>query len=159
MALRRAAHKAASGISGDIEAFHFNKAVARLYELANAIEGFKAKDDADRAALGETLDIFVRLIAPMTPHLAEGWTPLGRDGFVADAPWPTPDAALLADEDVTVAVQVNGKLRATLKLPKDTPKETAEATALAEPDVIKAMAGKPAKKVIVVPNRIVNVVV
>ena len=160
MTLRRAAHKAAAGISGDIEAFHFNKAVARLYELANAIEGFKAKDDADRAALGETLDIFVRLIAPMTPHLAEElWTLLGRDGFVADAPWPTPDAALLADEDVTVAVQVNGKLRATLKLPKDTPKDKAEATALAEPDVIRAMAGKPAKKVIVVPNRIVNVVV
>ncbi|MBV9835995.1 MAG: leucine--tRNA ligase [Alphaproteobacteria bacterium] len=160
MALRRAAHKAAAGISGDIEAFHFNKAVARLYELANAVEGFKAKDDSDRAALAETLDIFVRLIAPMTPHLAEElWTLLGRDGLVADAPWPTPDAALLADEDVTVAVQVNGKLRATLKLAKDTPKDKAEAIALAEPDVIKAMAGKPAKKVIVVPNRIVNVVV
>jgi leucyl-tRNA synthetase len=160
MALRRAAHKAAAGISGDIEAFHFNKAVARLYELANAIEGFKAMDDADRAALAETLDIFVRLIAPMTPHLAEElWTLLGRDGFVADASWPTPDAALLADEDVTMAVQVNGKLRATLKLPKDTPKEKAEAAALAEADVIKAMAGKPAKKIVVVPNRIVNVVV
>jgi leucyl-tRNA synthetase len=160
MTLRRAAHKTAAGISGDIEAFHFNKAVARLYELANAIEGFKAKDDADRAALAETLDIFVRLIAPMTPHLAEElWTLLGRDGFVADAPWPTPDAALLADEDVTMAVQVNGKLRATLKLPKDTPKEKAEAAALAEADVIKAMAGKPAKKIVVVPNRIVNVVV
>jgi leucyl-tRNA synthetase len=160
MTLRRAAHKAAAGISADIEAFHFNKAVARLYELANAIEGFKAKDDSDRAALAETLDIFVRLIAPMTPHLAEElWTLLGRDGLVADAPWPTPDAALLADEDVTVAVQVNGKLRATLKLAKDTPKEKAEAAALAEADVIKAMAGKPAKKIVVVPNRIVNVVV
>ncbi len=160
MTLRRAAHKAAAGISADIEAFHFNKAVARLYELANAIEGFKAASDSDRAALAETLDIFVRLIAPMTPHLAEElWTLLGRDGFVADAAWPTPDAALLADEDVTVAVQVNGKLRATLKLAKDTPKENAEAAALAEADVIKAMAGKPAKKIVVVPNRIVNVVV
>jgi len=160
MTLRRAAHKAAAGISADIEAFHFNKAVARLYELANAIEGFKATTDSDRAALAETLDIFVRLIAPMTPHLAEElWTLLGRDGLVADAPWPTPDAALLADEAVTVAVQVNGKLRATLKLAKDTPKEKAEAAALAEADVIKAMAGKPAKKIVVVPNRIVNVVV
>jgi leucyl-tRNA synthetase len=160
MALRRAAHRAAAGVGEDIERFHFNKGVARLYELANAIEAFKPNDDADRWALRETLDIFVRLIGPMTPHLGEElWQMLGGQGLLADAPWPKSDPALLVDDEVTVAVQVNGKLRATLRLPKDAGKQAAEAAALAMPETQRAMAGKPPKKVVVVPNRIVNVVV
>ncbi len=159
-ALRRAAHRAILGVGEDVERFHFNKGVARLYELANAIEAFKPTTDADRWALRETLDIFVRLIGPMTPHLGEElWQMLGGQGLLADAPWPTPETALLADDEVTVAIQVNGKLRATLRLAKDTAKDAAEAAALAMPETQRAMAGKPAKKVVVVPNRIVNIVV
>jgi leucyl-tRNA synthetase len=157
--LRRAAHRTIAGVSTDIEAFHFNKAVARLYELANAIGGFEASDAASRWALRETLEIFVRLIGPMTPHLAEElWQALGHTTLVADAAWPAAEDALLVDDTVTVAVQLNGKLRNTLLLPKDAPKDQAEKAALALPEIVRALAGKVPKRVIVVPNRIVNVV-
>jgi leucyl-tRNA synthetase len=158
--LRRAAHKTIAGISADIEAFHFNKAVARLYELANAIGSFDASDEASRWALRETLEIFVRLIGPMTPHLAEElWQALGHTGLLADAGWPMAEDALLVDDTVTVAVQMNGKLRGTIQLAKDSPKDAAEQAALALPEVVRGLDGKTPKRVIVVPNRIVNVVV
>jgi leucyl-tRNA synthetase len=158
--LRRAAHKTVAGLSADIEAFHFNKAVARLYELANTIAAFEAKDAGDKWALREALEIFVRLIGPMTPHLAEElWLGLGHTTLLADAAWPAADAALLVDDTVTVAVQLNGKLRGTLQLAKDAPKDVAEKTALALPELVRALEGKTPKRVIVVPNRIVNVVV
>ena len=158
--LRRAAHKTIAGISTDIEAFHFNKAVARLYELANAIGGFAAADEASRWALRETLEIFVRLIGPMTPHLAEElWQALGHSGLLADAGWPIAEDALLVDDTVTVAVQLNGKLRGTVALPKDAAKEAAEQAALGLPEIVRGLDGKAPKRVIVVPNRIVNVVV
>jgi leucyl-tRNA synthetase len=158
--LRRAAHKTIAGISADIEAFHFNKAVARLYELANAIGSFDASDEASRWALRETLEIFVRLIGPMTPHLAEElWQALGHTGLLADAGWPAIEDALLVDDTVTVAVQLNGKLRGTIQLAKDGPKDVAEQTALALPEIVRGLNGQTPRRVIVVPNRIVNVVV
>jgi len=157
--LRRAAHKTIAGLSADIEAFHFNKAVARLYELANTISAFRARDAGDSWALREALEVFVRLIGPMTPHLAEQlWQELGHQALLADAPWPVADAALLVDDTVTVAVQLNGKLRGTIQLPKDAPKDTAETAALALPELVRGLNGKTPKRVIVVPNRIVNVV-
>jgi len=157
--LRRAVHKTIAGLSADIEAFHFNKAVARLYELANTISAFRARDAGDSWALREALEVFVRLIGPMTPHLAEQlWQELGHQALLADAPWPVADAALLVDDTVTVAVQLNGKLRGTIQLPKDAPKDTAETAALALPELVRGLDGKTPKRVIVVPNRIVNVV-
>ena len=157
--LRRAAHKTVAGLSADIEAFHFNKAVARLYELANTISGFQARDDGEKWAQREALEIFVRLIGPMTPHLAEQlWQELGHATLLADAPWPVAEAALLVDDTVTVAVQANGKLRGTVQLAKDAPKDVAERAALALPEIVRALEGKTPKRVIVVPNRIVNVV-
>jgi len=157
--LRRAAHKTIAGLSADIEAFHFNKAVARLYELANAIGGFDASDEPSRWALRETLEIFVRLIGPMTPHLAEElWLALGHRTLLADAPWPAAEDALLVDDTVTVAVQLNGKLRGTLQLAKDATKDAAETAALALPEIVRGLDGKTPKRVVVVPNRIVNVV-
>ena len=159
-ALRRAAHKTIAGVSTDIEAFHFNKAVARLYELASAIDAVKPKDDATRWAKREALEIFVRLAGPMTPHLAEElWLALGHKSLLADSPWPLADEALLVDDTVTVAVQLNGKLRGTLQLPKDSAREEAEKAALALPELARGLDGKTPKRVIVVPNRIVNVVV
>ena len=158
--LRRAAHKTVAGLSADIEAFHFNKAVARLYELANTIAGFEAGDAGDKWALREALEIFVRLIGPMTPHLAEElWQGLGHTTLLADAAWPVADPALVVDDTVTVAVQLNGKLRGTLQLAKDAPKDLAEKAALALPELVRALEGKTPKRVIVVPNRIVNVVI
>ncbi len=159
-ALRRAAHKSIAGISADIEAFHFNKAVARLYEFANTIDAVKATDESTRWALREALEIFVRLIGPMTPHLAEElWHALGHRSLLADAPWPLAEDALLVDDTVTVAVQLNGKLRGTIALAKDAPKDVAEAAAMALPELVRGLDGKTPKRVIVVPNRIVNVVV
>ena len=159
-ALRRAAHKSIAGISTDIEAFHFNKAVARLYEFANIIDSAKAEEESAKWALREALEIFVRLIGPMTPHLAEElWGALGHKSLLADSPWPLPDDALLVDDTVTVAVQLNGKLRGTIALAKDAPKDVAEKTALALPELARGLDGKTPKRVIVVPNRIVNVVV
>jgi leucyl-tRNA synthetase len=160
MALRRAAHKTIAGVAADIEAFHFNKAVARLYELASTIDGVKPKDDATRWAKREALEIFVRLLGPMTPHLAEElWQALGHKSLLADSPWPLAEDALLVDDTVTVAVQLNGKLRGTLQLPKDSARDEAEKAALALPELARGLDGKTPKRVIVVPNRIVNVVV
>ena len=135
--------------------------MARLYELANSIDSVKAAgDDSAKWALREALEIFVRLIGPMTPHLAEElWQELGHTALLADAPWPAAEAALLVDDTVTVAVQANGKLRGTIQLAKDAPKDVAEKAALALPEIVRALEGKIPKRVIVVPNRIVNVVV
>ena len=100
------------------------------------------------------------LIAPMMPHLAEElWGRLGHADLLADQPWPEADPALVIDDSVTIAVQVNGKLRSTISLPRDCPKDSAEQAALADENVQRALAGKPVRKVIVVPNRIINVVV
>ena len=160
MALRRAAHKAIAGVSADIEAFHFNKAVARLYELASTIDQAKPADDGARWAKREALEIFVRLTGPMTPHLAEElWQALGHTSLLADSPWPVAEDALLVDDTVTVAVQLNGKLRGTIQLPKDVAKDEAEKAALALPELARGLDGKSPRRVIVVPNRIVNVVV
>jgi len=158
--LRRAAHKAIAGVSTDIEAFHFNKAVARLYELANTIDSAEPVDAGSQWALREALEIFVRLTGPMTPHLAEElWQALGHKSLLADSPWPLAEDALLVDDTVTMAVQLNGKLRGTLQLPKDAAKDVAEKAALALPELARGLDGKTPKRVIVVPNRIVNVVV
>ena len=167
VALRRNTHKAIQAITADIERFHFNGAVARLYELVNTLAAFKPKNEGDRWAAGEAAQVFTRLVSPMTPHLAEElWQVLGqgaaagaKDKLLADLPWPEADPALVVDDEVTIAIQVNGKLRATLALPRDAEKALAEETALAEPAVQRALEGRDPRKVIVVPNRVVNVVV
>lgn len=156
----KAIHKTIDGVSGDLEKFHFNKAVARIRELTNAIEGLK--DDVTGAdwvrRLG--LETLTLLIAPMTPHLAEAlWLELGRsDALVADTAWPEADPAYLVDDLMTIAVQVNGKLKGTIELPKDCAQDIAEDAALALDKVQSVLGGNPPRKVIVVPNRIVNVV-
>ena len=99
------------------------------------------------------------LVAPMVPHLAEeAWAAAGGVGLIADAAWPAVDPALLVEDEVTIAIQVNGKLRDTLTLPKGQPKEAIEAAALASDKVIRILEGKAPKKVIVVPDRLVNLV-
>ncbi|HSY86142.1 MAG TPA: class I tRNA ligase family protein, partial [Verrucomicrobiae bacterium] len=158
MRLSRATHKTIAGVTEDIERFRFNRAVARIYELANSID--ELASGANPTARRETLETLVRLLAPMMPHLAEElWQRLGHDELLADQPWPEADAKLIVDDSVTIAVQVNGKLRATIELPRDSAREAAEQAALANEHVQRAMAGKAPRKVIVVPNRIINVVV
>jgi len=162
VALRRAAHKAVHSVTEDVEAFRFNRAVARLYELANTLASFVVDDKAPpgAAALREAVEILVRLLAPMMPHLAEElWQRLGHDTLLVELPWPAPEAVLLVEDSVTVAVQVNGKLRATIQLPRDAEEAEARRHALAEPAVARAIAERAPRKVIVVKNRVVNVVV
>ena len=157
-AARKASHKAVAAVTEDLARFHFNKAVARIRELANTLADLGA-GDGEAWALREGLEVLVGLINPITPHLAEElWRQLGHAEPLTDRPWPTFDPALAADDVVTVAVQVNGKLRATLSLAKDLPAPEAEKVALADPGVVRALDGKPVRKVIVVPNRIVNIV-
>jgi leucyl-tRNA synthetase len=168
--LRRTVHKTIVGVAEDIERFHLNRSVARLYELTNAITDFVGSEGSDGAqqrltsgdawALREALETLVQLVGPMMPHLAEElWHQLGHRQLLAETPWPAADMTLVVDHSVTIALQVNGKLRATIELPRDTAAHEAEAAALAEPAVQRALAGKAVRKVIVVPNRIVNVVV
>ncbi|RUN75120.1 leucine--tRNA ligase [Sphingomonas sp. TF3] len=154
IALERKLHQTIAGIAIDIEALAFNKAVAKLYELVNAIERAEASASRDTA-----IDTLMRLIAPMAPHLAEeAWSAAGKPGLIADAPWPTVDAALLIEDEVTVAVQINGKLRDTLVLAKGLAREEIEAAALSSEKIVRILDGKPPRKVIVVPDRLVNIV-
>jgi len=152
-ALDRKRDQAVAAVGEDIEALGFNKAVARLYELTNAIE--KGAPSASRSQAIRTL---LLLVAPMMPHLAEeAWSGIG-EGLIADAAWPAFDPALLVEDEVTVAVQVKGKLRDTLTVAKGTTKEELEALALASDKVQRALEGAAVKKVIVVPDRLVNLV-
>ncbi len=153
-ALDRKLHRTIAAVGTNIESLAFNKAVANIYELANAIE--KAPPSASRAQAVATM---IRLVAPMVPHIAEeAWAAAGQGGLIADAPWPEADPALLVEEEVTIAVQVNGKLRDTLTAPKGAPKEKLEEMALASEKVVRILDGKPPRKVIVVPDRLVNLV-
>ncbi len=153
-AVDRKAHQAIAAAAQDIEALGFNKAVARIYELTGAVE--KAAPSASRSAAIRTL---LLLVAPMMPHLAEeAWATIG-DGLIADAAWPLVDPALLVDDEVTVAIQVRGKLRDTVTVAKGTAKEALEALALASEKVQRALDGAEIKKVIIVPDRLVNLVV
>ncbi len=163
-ALRRAAHRSVAAVTGAIERLRFNTAVAHIYELANALSaGLQAagpQPGADVAyALREAAELLARIAAPMVPHLAEeAWAALGHDGLVAEAPWPFPETALLLEETVTIAVQVNGKRRDELTIARDAPKEDIEAAALKLDNVVRAIGGRKIKKVVVVPQRVVNVV-
>ncbi len=153
-ALDRKLHQTIDGVARDIQALSFNKAVARIYELANAIE--RAAPSASRTTATEGL---LRLVAPMVPHLAEEiWALRAGAGLIADAAWPEVNPALLIEDEVTIAIQVNGKLRDTLTMPRGTPNDTVEAAALASDKIVRLLDGKPPRKVIVVPDRLVNLV-
>jgi len=152
--LRRRVHKTVAAVAQAIEGLQFNKAIAALYELTSAIE--KAAPSADR---GEAVRTLVKLVSPMAPHLAEeAWSVMGGKGLIADQPWPAHDPALLVDDQVTVAVQVNGKLRDTLAAPRGMAREELQAMALGADKIARLLNGAEPKKVIVVPDRLVNIV-
>jgi leucyl-tRNA synthetase len=162
----RAAHKILKGVGEDIERLHFNKAVARLYELTNvlspqvsAIAEGSADQGGRNASVRQALDFLTVMIAPMMPHLAEEcWAALGGQGMVAEQPWPVFDPALVVDNDVTYPVQLNGKKRGDLTIARDAEQGEIEKAVLALDFVQKALEGKAPRKIIIVPQRIVNVV-
>jgi leucyl-tRNA synthetase len=162
-ALRRATHKTCAAVSADIEALAFNRAVARLYELVNTLSkayqaGYETNDL--RFAIREAAIYLVQMMAPMAPHLAEEcWSVFGHAELLATTPWPEIEEELLVEATVTLPVQVNGKKRADLTISREASKEEVEAATLELEAVVRALDGKPARKIIVVPQRIVNVVV
>ena len=158
-ALRRQVHQTIAAVTADVETFHFNRAVARVHELVNAVSALEGDDGAARWVRREGFEAVVHLIGPMMPHLAEElWSRLGHHELLADTPWPEADAALLVEDMVTVAVQVRGKLRATMELPRDAEQKVAEAAAFALPAVAAAIEVKKIERIIFVPNLIINVV-
>ncbi|MEO0894742.1 MAG: class I tRNA ligase family protein, partial [Pseudomonadota bacterium] len=155
-ALLKEMHKTIHDVTTGVESFGFNAAIAKLYAFSNTLSRAKAGSAAKR----EAASTLVQLMAPMTPHLSEElWDMLGHDGLVATAPWPVADPAMLVDDTVTMPIQINGKRRAEISVPKDMDKAEVEKTALAEDAVIRALDGATPKKIIVVPGRIVNVVI
>ena len=154
--LLRATHRAIAEVTAGIEGFAFNKAIAKLYEFTNAI----GRASASTLAMKDALRVLAQLMQPMTPHLAEEvWAAQGGVGLVAQAPWPKADPALLEDDTVILPIQINGKRRAEISVPKAMPASEVEKLALANEDVLRFLAGQPIKKLIVVPGRIINVVV
>jgi leucyl-tRNA synthetase len=162
--VRKAAHRALANVSEDIAKLRFNRCVAHIYEGANALSdaigAAAAAPSPDFAwALRESGDILVRLFHPMMPHLAEEcWAALGHKSLVATEAWPQVEPDLLVESTITLPVQINGKKRADVTVARDAGKEAIEAAVLALDAVKKALDGKSPKKVIVVPQRIVNVV-
>ncbi|QFT91858.1 Leucine--tRNA ligase [Roseovarius sp. THAF9] len=155
-ALAKEMHRAIHDVTGGVESFGFNAAIAKLYGFTNTLAKSGAGAEAKKAAA----KVLAQLMSPMTPHLSEElWSALGGEGLVAQAPWPVADEAMLADDNVTLPIQVNGKRRAEISVPKDMDKAEVEKVALAQEAVARSLDGAQPKKVIVVPGRIVNVVV
>ncbi|MDR3493689.1 MAG: leucine--tRNA ligase [Ancalomicrobiaceae bacterium] len=163
-ALRKAVHKTLAAVEDDIERLAFNRAVARIYELVNTVarllvETNVAADATLKGALGEAFDVLLQLIQPMMPHLAEEcWATLGRHGMLAQTHWPAYDPALIVDDEITLPVQVNGRKRGEVTVARAAGEAEVKAAALALDAVRMALDGKSPKKVIVVPQRIINVV-
>lgn len=164
LALRRIVHRAVHQVGGDIEGLRFNRAVAQIYELTNALVRsaglVAAAPDSRVDALAEGVERLIQLIAPMMPHLAETcWEALGKPGLVADAPWPDVDPALLVDDSVTMPIQINGKRRGEITVAKGMPAAEVETLVLSLDEIVRILDGKAPKKIVIVPDRIVNVVV
>ncbi|MFG1422646.1 leucine--tRNA ligase [Roseixanthobacter liquoris] len=163
--LRRASHALVATVAEDVERLRFNVAVAHVHEFANvfgqAIAAVRAGEVApDMAfALREAAEMLVRTVAPMTPHLAEEcWAALGHEGLVAEAAWPQVDPALLVENTITLPIQINGRKRDDIIVPREATPAEIEAAVLALETVQRALDGRPPKRIIVVPQRIVNVV-
>lgn len=158
-ALRKATHTAIHDVTNALDGLHFNKAVAAMHSFMNALSADVSGNGADWA-LREAIETAALLCGPMAPHITEElWEGLGRSEPIYTMPWPKADEQLLVEESVTIAIQIKGKLRATIDLPKDMDKAEVEAAALADPKIISAVDGAQIRKVIVVPNRIVNIVI
>jgi leucyl-tRNA synthetase len=157
--IRRVTHRTIAAVTEDLEKFRFNKAVARVFEFINALSAFEPKDAGDQWVMREALEALTMLINPMVPHLSEEcWQKLGATTMAVHAPWPKADPELTRLDSVTLAIQIDGKRRDEVELPKDLPSKAVEEAALAREDVRKAIDGRAIKKVIIVPNRIVNIV-
>jgi leucyl-tRNA synthetase len=155
--LIRETHKAIKAVSEGVGGFRFNSAIAKLYAFVATV---RDHGKAGGAARRQALSALIRLVAPFTPHLAEEcWTRLGEEGMVLDAPWPDYDPALAADDEVTLPIQVNGKRRGEIRVARGLEPAEVEAIVMADPDVLARLEGQAVRKIVVVKDRIVNLVV
>ena len=159
-ALRRQVHQTIQKVGDDYgRRLVFNTAVAAAMELANAVAKVEASDAAARVVKQEALESLVLMLAPIVPHIAHAlWQALGHAQPVIDAPWPTVDTAALAQNEIEIVVQVNGKLRGRIQVPADADRARVEALALADANVQRHVEGQSVKKVVVVPGKLVNIV-
>jgi leucyl-tRNA synthetase len=158
--LRRKAHQGLARVTRDFEAFEFNTIVSALMELMNEMYRLAQAGARGGDAWQECVDIYLRMLAPVAPHLAEElWSRLGKPGSVHTQEWPAVDADAAAEQEITLVVQVNGKLRDRIRVPADIDREAARERALASEAVGRFVAGKSVRKVIFVPGRLVNIVV
>ncbi len=159
--LRRSTHRLIKAFTEALEGFRFNSGIARLYEFLNVLKGLPAAtaSPAGLEARAEALSVLARLIGPVTPHLAEEcWARIGGQGMVVDAPWPVHDPNLAAEDELVLPVQVNGKRRGEIRAAPGAPQDEVQKIALADPGVARHLEGLSVRKVIVVPDRIVNIV-
>ncbi len=166
LAISQIAHRTLKAVQGDYDKLAFNKAVARIYEFVNALAAPLTKvatgqaDGAYRSAVREAVEILIALVAPITPHLAEECSAaLGNTHMVATSPWPVYDEALVIENEIIYPVQINGKKRAELTIARDADQNAVQQAVLALDAVTSALNGQAPKKIIVVPQRIVNIVV
>jgi leucyl-tRNA synthetase len=165
LAIRRQAHRSVAAIADDLNNLRFNRAIARIYELSNSIASALADKDKIQSpallgAVGEATNFLVLVMAPMMPHLAEEcWSLLGNQSAVVDTPWPTVIDRFITVDEVTIAVQVNGKRRDEILVPKGVDRAILEARVMELENIKRALEGKQVKKLVVVPDRIVNIVV
>jgi leucyl-tRNA synthetase len=159
-ALRRKVHQTLKRVTRDFEQFEFNTIVSSLMELLNDMLKAREAGAAGSAAWAEALEIYVKMMAPITPHIAEElWAEIGKPYSVHTQPWPKVDEAAVKEDEITLPVQVNGKLRDRITVPAEADDETVKAAALAAEGVVKMLDGKAPKKVIVVRGKLVSVVV
>ena len=161
VSLRRVIHNTIRRVTEDIEQrYHFNTAIARIMELTTALSGFDAESDTDRAVLKEGLNNLILLLAPFAPHIAEEmWKLTGTGGLVLEQSWPVFDADAAVEESVEIAVQISGKLRARLQMPRGAPEEDVVNAALENPQVKKHLEDRTVIKKIHIPDKILNIVV
>ena len=159
--LRRATHRTIKAISDAVEGFRFNSAIARLYEFVAVIRNCRPPpgDGPRLDARQEALSALARLISPFAPHLAEEcWSRLGEDGLVALADWPTYDPMMTRDDELVLPVQINGKRRGEIRAPAGASDDVVRELVLSDPDIALRLDGVVVRKVIVVKDRIVNLV-
>ncbi|MFG1496199.1 leucine--tRNA ligase [Saccharospirillum sp. HFRX-1] len=158
--LRRKTHETIVGVTADFgERKTFNTAIAKVMELLNAVNKFEAKDAQDRAVISEALETAVRVLAPIVPHITQVlWNELGHDGLILDVSWPQADDSALVKDTLLYVLQVNGKVRGRVEVPADADKASVEAAAMADENVQRFIGDATVRKVIVVPNKLVNIV-
>ena len=159
--LKKTNHKTLNNITKDLDSLSFNKVIARLYEFVGEISKIKESDNIDSKAISETLSFLLIMLGPITPHLAEeGWSLFGKDkGMICEQPWPNIEESLIAESTIKIPIQVNGKKKSEVQVDKNIDESRLREIAL-DDDSIKSFIGdKEIKKIIIVPNRIINIVV